>query len=379
MIWIDRQQQFDAMLARLAAEPRIAVDTEADSLHSYFDKVCLIQVSIPADDFVIDPLAKIDIRRFGEILANKNVMKVLHGADYDLRILNRDFGFVIANLLDTMVCAQLLGYDAFGLAALLERHFGMKVDKAHQRADWAMRPLPPDMLDYAATDTRHLIALADKLTADLEALGRRDWLHEEMGRLEMIRYRENGDDAEPFRRMKGLSSLDRRTLGIVRALYNWRDSLARKADRPPFKIIGNDAIIDVAKEKPSSREELAKMKSVSSYHRGRYGNDILHIVREAMALPEEELPERVEPKPWLRDKALETRIERLKKVRDRVAAELKIDGSILAPRHVLTAVATTGDVDQAPAMREWQKRLLAEKFAEALQGPSSGLRPPSPR
>jgi len=366
MKWIDRQQPFDAMLDAIAAQPAIAVDTEADSLHSDFDKVCLIQISVPGEDYVVDPLAKIDVARFGEVLADPKITKILHGADYDLRILNRDFGFTIANLIDTMVCAQLLGYETFGLAALLDRHFGMKVDKAHQRADWAMRPLPPDMLDYAATDTRHLAALAEKLLGEIDALGRREWAREEMGRLETIRFRENDDDTEPFRRLKGLAVLDRRTLAVVRALYDWRDSLARNADRPPFKIIGNDAIIDVAKEKPKSREELAAMKSVSSYHRGRYGNEILRMVREAMALAEEALPERVESKAWLRDKALETRVDRLKKVRDAIAAELKIDVSVLAPRHVLTAVATTGDVDQVPAMREWQKRLLAEKFAAAL-------------
>ena len=366
MKWIDRQQPFDAMIEQIAAQPTIAVDTEADSLHSYFDKVCLVQISIPGEDFVVDPLAKIDIARFGEILADPNVTKILHGADYDLRILNRDFGFTISNLIDTMVSAQLLGYEAFGLAALLDRHFGMKVDKAHQRADWAMRPLPRDMLDYAATDTRHLIELADKLLAEIDALGRREWVREEMARLEAIRYRENDEETEPFRRLKGLGGVDRRTLAVIRALYDWRDSLARNADRPPFKIIGNDPIFEIAKAKPKSREELAAMKSVSSYHRGRFGNDILRMVREAMALPEEELPEKVESKAWLRDKALEARVDRLKRVRDAVAAELKIDVSVLAPRHVLTAVATTGDVDQVPAMREWQKRLLAEKFAAAL-------------
>jgi ribonuclease D len=366
MKWIDRQQPFEAMIERIGAEPRIAVDTEADSLHSYFDKVCLIQISVPGEDYIVDPLAKIDIAKFGDVLANANITKILHGADYDLRILNRDFGFTVANLIDTMVSAQLLGYEAFGLAALLERHFGLKIDKAHQRADWAMRPLPRDMLDYAANDTRHLAALADKLLGEIDALGRRAWVAEEMARLEAIRYRENDDDTEPFRRLKTLGGLDRRTLAVVRALYDWRDALARNADRPPFKIIGNDALLEIAREKPKSREELAKLKTVSSYHRGRYGNDILRTVREAMALPEDELPEKVESKPWLRDKVLEARVNRLKHVRDAVAAELKVDGSVLAPRHVLTAIATTGDVDQAPAMREWQKRLLAEKFAKAL-------------
>src|SRR3954471_21839898 len=184
MIWIDQQLALDGALERVAAQPTVAVDTEADSLHSYFDKVCLIQLSIPGEDLIIDPLAKVDLARFGALLGDRRVLKVLHGADYDLRILNRDFGYTIANLIDTSVCSQLLGYEAFGLAALLERHFGFKVDKKHQRADWAMRPLPADMLDYAATDTRHLIALADRLRDELTALGRWEWAIEEFARLE---------------------------------------------------------------------------------------------------------------------------------------------------------------------------------------------------
>src|SRR4051794_22593672 len=135
------------MIDRIVTQPVIAVDTEADSLHSYFDKVCLIQISADGEDFVIDPLAKIDIARFGQVLSNPDIRKIFHGGDYDLRILNRDFGFTITNMVDTMICAQLLGYEAFGLAALLDRHFGVKLNKAHQRADWSMRPLPPAMLN----------------------------------------------------------------------------------------------------------------------------------------------------------------------------------------------------------------------------------------
>ncbi|HEU4521092.1 MAG TPA: ribonuclease D, partial [Thermoanaerobaculia bacterium] len=196
MNWIDRQEPLDQALTLVGAEPVVAIDTEADSLHSYFDKVCLIQISTSEDDYVVDPLAKVRLDRFGAILADPSIIKILHGADYDLRILNRDFGFTTTNLIDTMVSAQLLGYEAFGLAALLERHFGVKLNKAHQRADWAMRPLPPDMLEYAAMDTRFLVPLADKLRSELEALGRWEWAVEEFSRLEAIRFRETPEEDE---------------------------------------------------------------------------------------------------------------------------------------------------------------------------------------
>lgn len=373
MIWVDTQQELDKALARVAAEPVVAVDTEADSLHSYFDKVCLVQISIPHDDFVIDPLAKVDLGKFGEILANPQITKIFHGGDYDVRILNRDFGFTITNLIDTMISAQLLGYEAFGLAALLDRHFGLKLNKANQRADWAMRPLRPDMLDYAATDTRHLIKLKDILKDELEALGRWPWALEEFGRLESVRYREKEeDDPEPFRRLKGIGGYDRRGLAVIRALYNWRDELARDANRPPFKIIGNDVILELAKEQPRSRDDLSRVKSLSRFHHGKYGSEIVKMIRAALEVPEDQLPERGETKSWIRDKALEARVDKLKKVRDRVAAELKVDVAVLAPRHVLTAVATIQptertQLDAIPAMREWQKKLLAEPFIAALQ------------
>ena len=365
MNWIDRQPPLDQAMDSVRGLPEIAVDTEADSLHSYFDKVCLIQLSSPGQDYIIDPLQEIDLARFGAILADRATTKVLHGADYDLRILHRDFDFVIANLIDTSVCAQLLGYEAFGLAALLERHFGLKVDKSHQRADWAMRPLPPDMLEYAAMDTRYLLPLAQKLREELVAAGRWEWALEEFARLEQIRFTERDEDDEPFRRLKRIGGLDRRSLAIARALHAWRDKLARAADRPAFKIIGNDAVVEIARAKAATPEDLKVVKTVSEYHRKRYSRDILRIVKEALALDESALPAKSESKPWERDKQLEVRVNKLKTVRDRIAKELKIDVSVLAPRHVLTAIAATGSLD-VPTMREWQRRILGNAFREVL-------------
>jgi ribonuclease D len=368
MKWIDKQEPLDQATKAIGSHGVIAVDTEADSLHSYFDKVCLIQISTGEENYVVDPLARVDLARFGEILADKSITKILHGADYDLRILNRDFGYTIANLIDTSVAAQLLGYEAFGLAALLEKHFGVKLNKVHQRADWSMRPLPPDMLEYAALDTHYLIALAEKLRDELTALGRWEWALEEFSRLEAIRFKES-EEPEPWRKLKNLGNLERRSLAIVRDLHAWRDALARQADKPPFKIIGNDALIDVAREKPETRDDLAKIKSVSRYHADRYGRELLRIVRGAMQIDEAALPEKNEPRAWIRDRQLDARVNRMKTARDRMAKELKIDPAILAPRHVLIAVATSGNLDEAGAMREWQKKVLGPALLDALSPP----------
>jgi len=180
-----------------------------------------------------------------------------------------------------------------------------------------------------------------------------------------VRYEKN-DDPEPWRRMKNISGLDRRSLAILRDLHSWRDGLARKGDRPPFKVMGNEQIIELSKNRPVTVADLAKIKGMSKYVVDRYGRDLVNIIRSAMAIGESDLPEKNEPKPWLRDREVEARIDRLKKVRDKVAAELKIDRAVLAPRHILAAVAATGSYD-VPVMREWQKKVLGDPLLAALK------------
>lgn len=372
MKWIADQKSFDAALEGLARLEVLAVDTEADSLHSYFDKVCLIQISGGGEDLLIDPLAPLDLAAFGRILADSGFTKVLHGADYDLRILGRDFGFEVRNLVDTMVCSQLLGYEAVGLAALLKRHFDLDLDKSHQRADWSRRPLEPALREYAATDTRHLIELASILRRELEALGRWSWAEEEFRRLESIRFVPPEPDSDAFRKIKGCSRLERRSLAAAQRLHAWRDGEARKLDRPPFKVLNNETIITIATELPRTESELRKIKGISAWHLRNWGSELLKIVEEVVARPEDQLPEKRPSKPWFRDKELDKQIEVLRRARDRRAEEHRIDPSMLAPKHVLASVAALEpskleDLDQVPAMREWQKQLIGEDLIRALK------------
>jgi len=369
MKWIDQQGPLDALMDLVSAEAVVAIDTEADSLHSYFDKVCLIQLSTTSEDFVIDPLAKIDLRRFGELLGNAAIRKIFHGADYDLRILNRDFGFVIHNIVDTMICSQLLGFEAIGLAALLKKYFDVNADKSHQRADWAMRPLTPPMLEYASMDTRYLMRLAATLEQELRARERWAWAEEEFSRLEAIRYRPSERDEDAFRKIKGIGRVDRRTLAAIKALHEWRDGEARRLDRPAFKVMLNETLLEVARELPENQADLKRIKGLAR-EQGRKANEVLAVVQKVRAMTEDELPQQVEGKAWKRDRPLEKRVERLKKVRDIVAGDLGLDGGILAPKHVLTAIATAQpqsikDLEAVPAMREWQKELLADKLIQA--------------
>lgn len=374
MKWIDTQKEFDAWIATVASAPTLAIDTEADSLHSYFDKVCLVQMSIPGHDVLIDPLAEIDLAPLGPILADPSITKIFHGGDYDLRILNRDFGFEVNNLIDTMICAQLLGYEAFGLGALLARHFKIEVNKAHQRADWAKRPLTRELREYAATDTRHLIELAAILRSELESLGRWEWAVEEFERLGTIRYSPAEPDGEGWRKVKGSGRLDRRGMAVLAQLHAWRDEQARKADRPAFKVLGTEAVLSISTRRPKTEEELRQTPGMAAWQSRKYAPEILPMIERALALPESELPERKAAKSWQRDRDLEKMIDKLKDIRDRIAGDLKIDSSLLAPRHVLTAIATQrpttpAELESVPNLRRWQRSLLGEAILLAASPP----------
>ena len=211
--WIDRTDALENALSDLGKGP-LAIDTEADSLHHYPEKVCLIQLSFGARDYLVDPLAEVSLEPLAERLRDGSIVKILHGADYDLRMLHRGFGVTFTGLFDTMIAARIIGETRFGLAALLEQFFDVPMDKKFQRADWSIRPLTPEMARYAAMDTHYLIPLYDKLVARLEELGRRGWAAEEFERLEQIRTAPRAAAEEGFRRVKGAGKLDRRQLAV---------------------------------------------------------------------------------------------------------------------------------------------------------------------
>lgn len=372
MHWIATAKEMGPVCERIRETGVIGVDTEADSLHSYFDKVCLIQITADGEDYLIDPLARFDLAELGAILADPSIRKILHGADYDIRILQRDFGFNIAAIEDTMVCAQLLGYPSIGLAALLERHFGLVVDKRHQRADWAMRPLTPSMLDYATLDTRHLVELVARVRAELETKGRWEWATQEFARLETIRFEESGVDDESYRKIKGSNRLAPRALAALQRLHRWRDGLAREMDRPPFRVLPNETLLGIAVELPRDRDALMSIRGATSPHATRRVAELLHLVDEVRRLPEADLPSRTEAQSWVRDKELDRRVDKMKKVRDSIAEQLGIQASLLAPRHVLATIAALENPDvaalaQIDTLRDWQREVAGQAFIDALR------------
>src|SRR2546428_232958 len=327
----------EAMTA-LEREPLVAVDTEAASFHRYHDRIFLIQLSSPSRTEIIDPLAVADLSPVGRLLADPKVEKIFHDADYDLRILDRDYGFRAKRLFDTRVAAQLAGEPAVGLAALLAKYVGVQLAKEHQKADWSRPPPPPSMLAHPAAGTAPLPPPRAPLRERLVALGRLGWAEEEFQRLEALRWTGTADDADAYLRVKGAKALPPRQLAALRELYRWRETLAAKQDTATFRIIGNDALLAVAKALPRAPADLATIRALPSTLARRHGSSLLESVRRARGLGEAELPRVARPPRAPRDPGLEERVERLKAARNRVAAELGLDPGVLCGRPTLEAV-----------------------------------------
>jgi ribonuclease D len=367
---LETDLEVQELAATLAGEPLIGVDTEADSFHSYLPKVCLVQVSTRTADYIIDPLAAGDLSPLAGVLADPSVTCVLHGSDYDIRILDRDHGLRVEGLFDTMVAARLLGYESFGLSSLLERHFGLKVSKAAQRADWSRRPLSANLLRYAATDTHHLPALHDILRGELENAGRLEWALEEFALLEKLRHEPREPDPEAYLRIKGARSLDRRGLAVLREVFELREQRAREQDRAPFRVLGNAALLELARRRPTRPRELAGIPGLPRNLSAARGQEMVEAIRRALDLKEEELPVRRRSPKGPRPQP-NPQLPALKRIREQVAREVSLDPSLVAPNALLEAIASARPTDReslldVPGIRHWQADLLATPILSIL-------------
>jgi ribonuclease D len=360
------------LIAAVRREPRVAVDTEAASFHRYRDRIYLLQLTTARETAVIDPLAIADLALLGTVLSDPKIEKVFHDADYDLRVLDRDYGFRATHLFDTRIAAQLAGETAIGLAALLEKYQGVKLAKEHQKADWSQRPLPPPMLDYAAADTQHLLALRDALEQRLQTLGRMAWASEEFAHLEGLRWTGvSGGDSEGYLRVKGAKGLMPRSLAAFRELHRWRETVAEREDKAPFRVIGNEFLIAVSKALPATPAALASIRELPSSLARRHGDALLDGVARARALSEAELPrlERI-PRPP-KDPGFDARVDQLKAARNRIATELGLDPGVLCGGKTLEAVARARPTDRAGLaqvgeLRRWQIDVLGDALLAVL-------------
>jgi ribonuclease D len=369
--YLDTIADVEKFTSEIARAREIALDTEGASFHRFVDRVYLLQLSTRDRHAVIDPLPMGVPPGLGALLEDPTVEVVFHDADYDLRLLQQDYGWHVRSIFDTRVAAQLLGYTAFGLAALLERFFDVKLDKKHQRADWSMRPLTDDMLDYAAQDTRFLLQLRDHMASELERVGRTGWAREEFALLEGTRW----TDEEPgssYLRLKGARDLSRRELAVLRELVPWRDAVAGTLDRATFRVLGNEQLLEIARSQPQSRDALGKIKGMPRAILEQRGADLLDAVRRALAVPDAELPKFPRAARWDRDSEFDARVNALKSARDAAAKRLELDPGVLCSRDRLEAVArknpsTLDELTEVTELRRWQVAELGADFVRALE------------
>ena len=335
------------LIGRLSPLQQIAIDTEADSLHSYFEKLCLIQISTGTEDVLVDPLAGFSLQPLFDVLAGKRL--ILHGADYDLRLLHRCGTFAPKDLFDTMIAARLCGSAELGLAALVARHFNVQLSKASQKANWALRPLSKVMLDYAVNDTKFLIELAAILEKELTRLNRWAWFNESRDRMVASAREPRERDETKAWRITGSSALSPRAQSVLRVLWYWRDSEARAWDRPPFHVIGNEDLIRLAEKVTLGQAYSTPRMS------GRRRKSFEVVLALALQIPENEWPVPVKGKRNRPTREQTERFDHLKRLRDKVAAELQLDPSIVAPRGALDAASL--DLNTSVLMN-WQRELL---------------------
>jgi ribonuclease D len=361
---------------RLRLEPVLAVDTEAASFHRYEDRIYLLQVSSRSETAVVDPLAVGTLEPLADILADPAIEIVFHDADYDLRLLDREYGFHPNNIFDTRIAAQLLNEPGVGLAALLEKHLGIRLDKRFQRADWSARPLSPAMLDYAAADTRHLSELRDILREQLRARDRLQWAEEEFGLLTQIRFTPAAATEPGYLRLKGAKALRGRELAVLRELWEWREGTAQRADRATFRILNNEPMLLMAKNPPADVAALKAIPGLSGEQVERRGREILAAVGRGLEVPDRDLPRLERPPRRPADPALEARVERLKAIRNALAKRYDLPPGVLCPNGTLEAVARANptnleEMSAISELRRWQLRELGDELLAGLPQPAA--------
>lgn len=371
----DRLIENDSDLASLLATIRpggiVALDTEAASFHRYHDRVYLVQLSTGETTAVVDPLT-VDLAPVGRLLADPAVEKIFHDADYDLRLLNQQYGYTARNLFDTRIAAQLAGEPGIGLAALLEKYLGVRPDKRFQRADWSERPLSAAMLDYAMGDTRHLHRLREILRASLEELGRLYWAEEEFTLLEAIRsQREPVDFRTQALSLKGARALERRQLAILQEVYAWREETASALDRASFRVLGNETLLAIVVAAPTNTEQLARIRGIGREILERRGREIVAAVARGLAVPDGDLPGFPRGPRHRPDPAYEERLLRLKERRNLLAGQFGLQPGVLCPNGILEGIArivpgNPAELTEIPGMRRWQQRELGAGLLAAI-------------
>lgn len=365
--WVADRDGLTEVAGQIGRGP-VALDTEADSFHHYRERVCLIQLSFAGRDVLIDPLGGLGLEPLAPMLGDASVRKIVHGADYDLRVLDRDYGLRIRGLFDTMVAARFVGHRSFGLAALLEHYEHVTLDKRHRLADWTQRPLPGDLLDYATRDTRYLASLAGHLESRLSRLGRTAWAQEEFRRLEDVRWSHSASGSEAFRGVRGSRGLSARELAVLERLYAWRDEQARTLDRPPTRLISDRLLVVLSRTTPTNVDALKKIGLGGRWRRPREARRLLSEIERTSERPPECWPRPTTAEPRRRRVDNQDLVTRLRAARDAAARRLELEPSVVATRRLLEAIAERLDAGDdwrdLPELRTWQRGEIEGWLAE---------------
>jgi ribonuclease D len=349
---VDTEQKLAAFLPILRAAPWVAVDTEADSLHAYPEKVCLIQISTTAGDRLVDPLAGLDLAELLETLAGHEL--IMHGADYDLRLLEHHHQFIPNSIFDTMLAARLIGDLQFGLGHLVEKYVGVKLEKGQQKANWALRPLTERMERYARNDTHYLKPLSDCLRAELQAKGRLAWHAESCARLIVDCTRERPANGDSAWRVKGCHLLGRPALAVLRELWRWREVEAIHANRPPFFVLSHQALVDIAAAAVTGKSFQSLLPRHMSERRR---TALLKAVTHGLECKPNEHPDIIRHTGRRPSAAEHQRFVELEKRRNARAKELSLDPTLIASRSTLFDLARDWEKSAAELMK-WQRHLL---------------------
>lgn len=360
---VQSTDSFIELVRELGKQPRLAVDTESNSLHAYRERVCLLQFSTPDVDYILDPLAVEDLSLLGPIFSSPHIEKVFHASEYDLICLARDYGFSFSNIFDTMQAGRILGRKQAGLDRLLEEKFGVKVNKRFQKADWGVRPLSRELILYARLDTHFLIRLRDLLKSELESKGLWALAQEDF----RMACHPNGSkpkhEAPYWTRFSARRDLSTRDLTILSELILFREQMAARLDRPPFKVLEDEKLVAVAKVRPSNIEEL-KAAGLTSRQMQHWGEAILEAVGRGSKSPlvKARLPGRP-------DDAYLKRLDKLKRWRKKAAAEMDVESDVVLPRSLLLALAERGskDINKIMECSPWRMEHFGPQLLKVLQ------------
>jgi ribonuclease D len=347
-ILVQRQSELPRLVNELSRQPVIAVDTESNSLHAYRERVCLIQFSIPGNDYLVDPLAISDLTPLASVFDSREIAKVLYGAEYDVISLKRDFDFQFANLFDARMAIRTLGGEDTSLQNLLEKEFGVHLNKRYQRADWGKRPLTPALLNYARLDTHYLLPLHRRLGPTLREAGRWDEMAEACAYVAMLKPPSNSFDPQGFWQIHHARKLSSRQAAVLSELWSFRDGNARRRDVPLFKVLEDKVLFSIAKAMPQDHTELEEVAGMTPGLLRRHRRRLLEVVeRGSKTAPAH--PPRHKRTPY----SIHSRYERLRRWRKQVAERRGLSSDIVMPRDMLWSIA-----HNAPSNRQQLRKLL---------------------